>query len=344
MRKILIIKLAAMGDVMFASPLVENLRFNYPDAQVHWLGDSWTEQVLNCVPGINKTLFFDRPWLARSKLKAYLEIPLLVSKLRKEKYDLAIIPHRSGLAFKLARLSLISKKVGFGKDSNLDTGVNYDSSKHEIERNLDLLRALGLKIFTNQMAYFVDDKLVKAMAKKYLSANAKVKYICVSPGGGKNPGLDMPLKRWPKEKYLDLIKLLQGKGFKVVLVGAESDRQICDFIAGQADVINLCSMTSLNEAAAIIKSCSLFVGNDSGLLYIASALDVPTLGIYGPTDPKLLAPLGDKGDYASCETGCSPCYTPNSTVQGAYKECQYNHQCMKELKVEDVYKYIQKNR
>lgn len=340
--KILIVKLAAIGDVMFATPLVENIRANYPDAQIHWLADSWTKSVLKHVPGISKVFFYDRPWLARSKIKAYLQIPFLIRKLKAEKYDLAIIPHRSNLAFRLARMAGIDCKVGFSNrpDKNLDITVKYDQSKHEIERNLDLLRGIGFKVHSNKMAFYLDETAIDNVYDGLSDKSGSI--ICMAPGGGVNPGLNMPLKRWPKEKYLQLAEQLEKLGYQVVLIGAADDTLICDFISQSSNTQNFCGRTTIAQTAAIIKQCALFVGNDSGPLYIAAAIGVPTLGIYGPTDPRLLAPLGDDNYYLWNKIECSPCYHPNSTIQGEYEQCEHNQKCLKDLPVEQVFEKAKK--
>ena len=336
-KKILIIKLAAIGDVMFASPLISNLKHNYPDARIDWLADSWTELVLKHMPQLDNVFFFDRPWLQKSKIKGYLAVFSLLRRLRREHYDLAIIPHRSDLAFRLAKNARIKKKVGFADESNnnLDVAVSYDSSKHEIERNLDLLRAIGLKVEDRKMIFEVDKKVHEDTINNFLS-NVNGKYVSISPGGGKNPGLDMPLKRWDADNYIELINGLSTLGNEAVLVGTDSDKEICDYVSKKTDAINLCSKTDLSQAAAIIKGSALYIGNDSGPLYIASAVGAPTLGLYGPTDPRLLAPLESTSDYAISKSQCSPCYHPQSTKQGDYSKCEYDKRCMKDLEVEPV--------
>ena len=345
--KILIIKLAAIGDVMFASPLIANLKANFPYAEVHWLADPWTKDVVEHFPRLDKVLFYGRPQLKKNKLFSYLAIPWLYANLRTESYDLAIIPHRSDLAFKLAKLAGIPLKVGFTENTsnkNLDVAVKYDCSKHEVERNLDLLRTLDLKISTNKMVFKLNESLIQELKGKYFDKEAQ-KFICIAPGGGSNPGLDMPLKRWPKEKCADLAVQLQKLGFQVILVGSGGDQEICDFISKRCSLsreseqlpINLCNKTTLVETAAIVKCCDLYIGNDSGLLYIAAAVGVPTLGIFGPTDPRLLAPITENSAYLLNKTECSPCYHPQSTMQGKYENCTFDQKCLKELAVEPVF-------
>ncbi|TET54922.1 MAG: lipopolysaccharide heptosyltransferase II, partial [Actinobacteria bacterium] len=338
-KKILIIKLAAIGDIMFASPLAFNLKKDFPEAEIHWLGDSWTKDTLKHIPNIDKLVFFDRPWF-KSRIRGYLEIPRLLRKLRAQNYDLAIIAHRSPLAMRLAKLSNAKIKVGFvenGSNKYLDFSVKYDNSKHEVERNLDLLRALNLKIHNNRMIYEIDPSALSNMKEKYFNEKANG-IVCIAPGGGKNPGLNMPLKKWPKERYADLAKELAEKGVRILLLGSKDDEDVCDFIAQRVQVKNLCSKTSLEESAALIKLADLYIGNDSGPLYIAAAVGTPTLGIFGPTDPKLLAPSGKNNTFVLNKVDCAPCYRPDQTVQGEYAKCKHDHVCMTNLSVEKVFK------
>ncbi|RJQ33148.1 MAG: lipopolysaccharide heptosyltransferase II [Actinobacteria bacterium] len=334
-KKILIIKLAAMGDILFASAIASNLKKSFPNASIDWLADSWTKEVVDNIPSVGKAIYYDRPWLAQSKIKGYLEIPKLVKKLRDKKYDLAIIANRSSLASKLAKMAKIPLKVGFGKSKNLDVNVIYDSSKPEVDRNLDLLRAIGVEIVSKKMVFNVNKHIEEQVKKRFLSGKDRV--VCLSAGGGQNPGLKMLLKRWPIEYFCELAAMLIKKGFGVVLVGGKEDKLLSDEISKKTKAINLAGKTNLAESAAIIKNSCLFIGADSAPLYIAAAVGTATLGLYGPTDPRILSPIGPRNAYLFKQSHCSPCYTPQSIVQGRYNECQYNQQCLKDLSVQEVF-------
>lgn len=100
--------------------------------------------------------------------------------------------------------------------------------------------------------------------------------------------------------------------------------------------LDLTGLTTVGQAAAILASCNLYIGNDSALLFVAASVGIPTIGIYGPTDSKLIEPYGDNHVSVQSPTECSPCYNPINGVQGKAYRCN-SQKCMLDVKVETVF-------
>jgi heptosyltransferase-2 len=154
------------------------------------------------------------------------------------------------------------------------------------------------------------------------------------------PGAEYgPSKRWPAAHFAMLAQsILKAKPTaSVVLLGSPSDRAIGDAIvsasASQGRMFNWCGATSLDEAIAIISLCSNVVSNDSGLMHIAAALQVPQVAIFGSSDPNHTPPNSAKASIISLHLPCSPCHQ---------RECPLGHlNCLNQISPERVFAALQ---
>ena len=137
-------------------------------------------------------------------------------------------------------------------------------------------------------------------------------------------------KRWPAEHVADLAArmLARDPGTQIALLGSPKDKQVCDDICARlpalaAGMFNLAGATKLAEAVALIARAAAVVSNDSGLLHVASSLNRPVIGLYGPTDPDHAPPFSDRSRALSLRLDCAPC---------RQRECPLGHQnCMRQM-------------
>ena len=161
--------------------------------------------------------------------------------------------------------------------------------------------------------------------------------VAIAPGGGKNVKLVMPNKRWPQEYYVGLIqKILHESSARVLLFGTPDEHQLIDEIRSQCPECLEATSLSLGTVAAVFKKCSLFIGNDSGPLHIASAVGVSTISFYGPTNPKDWAPVGYKNVALYKNVACSPCYD-----HGKFPPCDHLD-CLRSITVNEVWGQVRK--
>lgn len=344
--KFLIIKIAAIGDTCMATPLAKNLKTAFPDARIDWLVHHWSLSILQHNSNIDNVILFTPPSHLKNKITAYLAVIGLIIKLRRVKYDIAIIPHRSKFAGMLANLAGIKRFIGFDfKNSSryLTTGAPFNESLHEVDRNLLLLEVLKIPVKSNDMEMYLSEDEMPWVNNFLLTSglDKNKKIVIISPGGGDNPGLSMHIKRWGKEKFIELSNNLK-KQFNVILIGNNSDLGLCNEVSSKSDAINICGKTNLRQLAAVISKSHLYIGNDSGPLYMAASINIPTIGIYGPSDPRLVAPQGEKHKYLWSNVDCSPCYHPMSVYDTDFSVCKENHKCMKSISVESVIHLVEK--
>lgn len=152
-------------------------------------------------------------------------------------------------------------------------------------------------------------------------------YAVISPGGGRNPRQDVPEKRWSVEGWASVAAFIRGQGLRVVGVGGVHDRRLVE--SSGADV-NLAGLCSWGVTASVIAESELFAGNDSGPAHLAVAHRVPTVLVFGPTDPSALYP--PESVVAVCSRArCSPCYS-----NGIFKGCREDCSCMASIGEEQV--------
>jgi heptosyltransferase-2 len=139
-------------------------------------------------------------------------------------------------------------------------------------------------------------------------------------------------KRWPPDRVARVLtRLWQERGIRAVLVGAGGDREagraIESSVPPDVNLVNLIGRTDLRLLMGVIHACRAFVSNDSGAMHLAAALGVPVTAIFGPTNERATAPLGDH-DVLLHPVFCRPCML---------RECPIDHRCMTRISEEDVY-------
>ena len=158
--------------------------------------------------------------------------------------------------------------------------------------------------------------------------------VGVCPGGAKNVGVgDDDLRRWDTKKYMELIKKLKEKGFEVLLIGGNTDKEIEEQIFKKIKCISAIGKTTLKESTALLKKCDVVVCNDSGPMHLASSVNKKVISIFGPTHPCEKAPLHKNSRYIWKQMGCNPCYD----LWGRFpKPCPHRKKCMDSIEVEEV--------
>lgn len=334
-QRILLVKLNAIGDVLFATPLLEALRRLHPDAEIDWLVGRHAAPILEGHPSLRHRLLYDGPW-SGSRTAALRETLTLLPGLRRAGYDAAFCLHRSRLAGLLVRATGARVRVGFagGPPVYTHTAV-FDASRHETERYLDLLRALGPAVDNPGMRIGWTPHAAAAAAA-LLPADLPRPWCGLAPGGGRNPGTEMLIKRWPAERFAALGQRLPGS---VVVCGTPDEAELCAQVAAACGGLNLCGRTRLGELPPLLGALDVFVANDSGPLHIAAAAGTPTVALFGPTDPRLVAPLGPRHRYLWQPPDCGPCYRPDNARSRPVWECDRagdELRCLRDVSVEDV--------
>jgi len=318
--KICIIHLNQIGDLVFSLPLLKALRDNFPKATIHSVVKPYLKELLEGLPYVDSII------LREGNLKAKFE---LLRKLRNYDYDLIVSLPRSEESLMLAMFSKAKMKVGFSHfpwDLCLDIKENVDGH-NSWHNNAKLLRKLSINIGKNNYI-----GLIK-LDKNRNNHNLPKKYVIISPGASGR----RQAKAWGKIEFAQLIiSLKETFDLTAVLVGSKEDQSCNQTIINlvierraknDAPLIDLTGKTGLRELCSIINDASLFVGIDSGIMHLASSIDIPVIALFGPTDPLYVGPQNDRSIVVSMtEMECVPCYL---------KPCKHMD-CMRKLDVERV--------
>lgn len=290
-QRILVVKPCCLGDVLMATPALRALNTRYPQAEIDVLTTEWSAVALQGNPRIARILRYpDRPKFGR--------IASLARRLRREKFDIGISLDRSPVANALLALSGIPERAGIdnkGRGVGLTRRVVPQSRQHETELYLAVLATLNVPAKGVEPEYFPDEAARQRVQDLLPRSDGPL--VVIHPGGAINPGSVMISKRWPATSFGELASLLGHQlGASVILVGSASDRPVVETTKDFADVplLDLCDKLSFQELATVCAEADLYIGNDSGISHLASAVGTPTVTIFGPTSPSLYRPLGPR--------------------------------------------------
>jgi len=319
--KILIIRLSAIGDVVHVLPALRLLRSHFPLSKIAWLVEDKASDVLTGHPDIDDVIVFPRKKWQRTILKinktfnTLSEIYSFYKRLRREHYDL-IIDFQGNLKSGIMNLITGSeKKVGFGKGYCRE--LNYlttqyqafppEKKMHRIDKNLFLLKELGIENGFQRPKLPVF-KLDKKYISKFIttSINPCLPIIIIHPGTSKFGSY----KQWPPLNYALLgDMILDTYEANVVFTWGPYEFGVVKEILKKMkhEATPACETRSIKQLIELIKHASLFIGGDTGPLHIASTLDIPVVGIYGPKDPEIYGPYNGKAIVIKKDVPCSPC-------------------------------------
>jgi ADP-heptose:LPS heptosyltransferase len=319
-KKICIIHLNQIGDLVFSLPLLRALRESFPDASIHSILKPHLKELLVGSP------YLDSIILRESGLKAQRE---LLKNIRKNKYDLLISLSTSEECLTLAALSKARVKAGFSRFPwNLCFDIKDNIEGHNSwYNNVKLLKRLSINVSKNDYVGLLN------IDKNECNFSLPKRFVIISPGASKRRFA----KTWEEEKFAELMLLLKEKhDLTPVIVGGkdnqEYNRTIIKYVEekdqdNNIDMLNLTG-SSLRFLCSVIKNANLFVGIDSGVMHLASSLDIPVVALFGPTDPFYVGPQNERSIVVREEQmECVPCYL---------KACKHRD-CMRKLTVNKVF-------
>jgi len=330
--RILVFQTAFTGDVVLTLPLIQALHAHLPNVVIDVVVIPGPDRVIANHPAINNIISYDKKGKERGLAAAWL----LVQRLRQANYDVAIIPHRSLRSATICYLTEIPHRIGFSTNAGrflLTDVVKYEKESHEIVRNLNLLRPLGIAVQSKELPRLYpsrdDSRAVDDLLCKYSSINRE-NMIAVAPGSV------WATKRWLSERYVGLCTKLADEGFSIALIGGKEDLQLGDAIESSVKsglAVNAMGKLTVLQSAALIGRCKLAVTNDSSPMHLAVAMRTPVIAIFGATVPEFgFGPLGEHDEVVqTLGLKCRPC-----AIHGSNNCPIKTFDCMKNIQVENV--------
>ncbi|MBU0759750.1 MAG: GT4 family glycosyltransferase PelF [Candidatus Omnitrophica bacterium] len=329
-KKILIIKIGALGDVILSVPSIKAIRNSFPAAFISVLVGIESRRVLKKCPYIDEVMLYDRKDKDRN-LRGLLKI---TSILRRKAFDMSIDLQNNRTSYLMAWMSGIpmrfgysNRKMGFLVNNKLKY-LRIDSGP--VEEQFRILKKAGvntigaskrLEIWPGREDISYIDKLLK---DEWVSeAHTLV---------GINIGGSWKTKRWPLKYFARFSDMLAAKDIRVVVTGSGEEIDIARELAQltRSKIINAAGKTNVTQLAALIKRCRVYVTGDSAPMHIASAMGTDFIALFGPTDSRRHLEPVDKGTVIKKKVNCGPCYKSS---------CKKNI-CMEKISVEEVYKLV----
>ncbi len=324
-KRILVIKLRAIGDVLLSTIVLRNLRLAFPDARIEFLTEPPAKPVVKIQPDLDEVVEFNPRTMSGWGL---------ICEIRSRRYDLVFDLFGNPRSALVTRLSKAKYRVGYkfrGRSYAYTVLAEPRGAiVHNTQFNLDALGAAGIAI-QDRTIYFPVAHEDEEYVNLFFSSSRIVE-PCIALGTSGS----WYTKRWGLERFAELGALLGNKfQAKVLLIwgpGERADVDKVNALMGHTAIIP--PPTTLTQLGALLKRCIFMVANDSGPMHICAAVGTPVLGIYGPTNPALQGPYGDKHMTVRNEgLGCLGC---NLT------SCPIGHPCMHDLSVDIVFEAVQR--
>ncbi|MBP2639093.1 MAG: Methyltransferase type 12 [Firmicutes bacterium] len=292
-KNILILRLDEIGDTVLTSPLLRELRKGCPQAFITLVVSRKVYNLVQTCPYVDEVLFCDVPGRRESNVVVSGLAPLLElcrRHLWRQQYDLCINPrydydrygstllsYLSGAALRVGyseQATAVKRKYNAGYDQLLTHSVPGGSVKHEAERNLAVLRHLGIAVNDEQLEVWPDNEDEQFARQALLPYPGRKIAISLGPEDGK--------RCWPVDRYVQIGRWLAQKyGARMLLLGSPEERaggqRLASLLPGA--VIDFCGRTTLRQTAALLANCDAYLGRDTGVMHLAAAAGRPVVEI-----------------------------------------------------------------
>jgi len=334
-RRILVRATNWVGDVVMTLPALEAIGLNFPESSITVLAKPWVLPLFENHPVVDEVIPYGKEGRYGKRLS---ELFRVIRVIQRGRFDLAILFQNAFEAALLAYLGRVPFRLGYNTDGRgflLTHGVIRNEGVlkvHQVVYYLTLLKTMGWEAPEKDPSLYADPGDVEKARDLLRSSGIREGDILV----GLSPGAIFgEAKRWPPERFAAIGDwAAQRWGAKIVVMGSRGEMDICRSLCSAMTQrsLNLCGRTSLGEAMGVIKECQFFVTNDSGLMHVASALGVPTVAIFGSTDPVVTGPRGPITRIVKHDFSCAPCLRP---------ECPTDYRCLLSIEPEEVWEEME---
>ncbi|MDD4879449.1 MAG: lipopolysaccharide heptosyltransferase II, partial [Candidatus Omnitrophica bacterium] len=331
-KRILIMKISAVGDCVLATPSIRAIRQKYPKAYIALLIGRVESQALKGCPYIDEMIIYDR----EGRDKGWLRFFELAAEIRRYGFEEVVDLQNNSKSHLFAFLSTAPRRYGYrkGKYWFLLNRTVRDAKQPlpPVDHQFGVLSMMGIEGAPKKLELWpsaADTENIKEMLEAEWVGEHQT-LVGINPSASPR----WATKKWPAENFARLCDLLAEREIRAVLIGGRSET---DANAGaeilslvRSKPINLIGKTSLPELAALMKRFKCLVTSDSAPMHLAAAMATPFVALFGPTDPERHLPPSENCAVVMRKLRCSPCYKPVCS----------DIRCMREIAVEDVLKAI----
>lgn len=324
---ILIIRPGGIGDAVLLAPTILALSRHFPAAKIHVLAERRNCGVFELMPGIHKTFLYDTPSGLLNSLRTSYDIVIDTEQW-----------HR--LSALIARLTNAPVIIGFDTNDRRRMFTDllpYCHDDYEVDSFIHLLSPLmPLQGFDTEPPFLFPPLKAFQRAAELLAPLKNYPIVTIFPGAS------IIERKWGSEKFGEVLKGLESRGIRGVIVGSGDDLEQGEAIITGTRSINLAGKTSLAVTAAVISSTKLLLSGDSGVLHIGVGVGTSTVSLFGPGIASKWAPRGDQHTVLNMNLDCSPC-----TSFGTTPRCKKRVSCLSSINahmvLESVMRHLSKS-
>ena len=304
MEKILVIQTAFIGDAILTLPMIQRLKTMIPDSVIDVISIPVTSEIFSASPYVNEVICLDK----KGKHKSVFSIIKFAKEIRAREYTRIYSPHRSFRTAFIVMQSAVRETYGFSNSSFMHVYkylIDYKYEHHEVQRNLSLAGLDSSESWHILPKLEIPVNVKESVRDFFANYNINNHVAVVAPGSVWNT------KVYPAEHYKKIIGYLVTNSGKVLLIGGESDIQICTDLASgfNQDVISVAGKFSLLETIELLRNAKILISNDSAPTHFGMCADIPVLTLYCSTSASFgFYPYNDKSAYLSYDDlFCKPC-------------------------------------
>ncbi|MCX6165300.1 MAG: glycosyltransferase family 9 protein [Ignavibacteriae bacterium] len=338
-KNILIIKFAAIGDIILMVPMLRLLKKNYPNAKITFLCSDINFSMVKRVKYIDEIIDYN----IHSAISKPLEFLRFLKNIRINIYDLVIDAEQWSRVNAILTVFLKKKYlIGFKFDKQYkhfyyDAISIHTKKRHEVENFLSLLEIIGINAENEdkELEFNLSSKFIEFSEEFWNEKKLKGKYvICMQPGSGTNGYA----REWSDENYINLGKRLTAKGKNIIilLTGLKSDFDRCENIIKSIgkNALNISGKYNMDKDLAIVKKSNMMICGNTGILHLSASVKTRTIGLHGPNNPVLWGAYDKNAVVVQSDIYCSPCLYLGHDF-GCKKPV-----CMDRILIEDVYQKV----
>jgi len=322
MKRILLIKLRYLGDVVLSTPVLPLLRKHFPDAKITFLVNPGTASLLQGNP------YLDEVWTL--PCQSWWEQFSFIHRLREAKFEAVVDLTDADRSAFLSFMSGAPIRIGYNREHRWRekfytcvVPADY-GAMHMVEYHQQALAGLGINEPVGDPEVFINSdegEQRDAVLEKFSRRQPLVLL---------HPTARYVFKAWPLERFAVVADWLGAQGLRVALIGTQQEMLIGQQIMNltKHKPMSLMGETHISQLTALMKRSLLFIGNDGGPMHMAAAVGCPVLGLFGPTDPAVWGPRGANVKVIYKRLDCEECFYPGCS--------RGEESCMRQISVDEV--------
>jgi lipopolysaccharide heptosyltransferase II len=316
-RNILCVRLDTIGDVLMTTPAIRALKDTFEGSRITLMTSSRGASVAPLIPEVDETITYDAPWLKATPTRPSSRLEYeMAEQLRQRHFDAVVIftvfsqnPLPSALLCYLADIPL---RLAHCRENPYQLLTHWvpetdqiGSLRHEVQRQLDLVAAVGAETTDTRLSVIVPPEQVESIQEllENKGVNLSRPWVVI------HPGASAPSRRYPPQGFVNLAELLNLEGIQVVFTGDKSERKLIGGIRAQLNTptFSLAGEVSLGGLSALLKIAPLLISNNTGPVHVAAAVGTSVVDIYALTNPQH-TPWGVPNRVLSHDVPCRNCF------------------------------------